>query len=201
MSVKNNSFVAAAALALGVTVAAGFPVAEGMLNDVPVAGLKAAEITDGTGRVLVFAGVVVNAETFWRPVADANGSVRLFKDGSAVVALSKRVALAAGASVELVKFVAVASVGDPVVALKSRYKRAVNELDSATAKRAVVLTKKTAAESQGWDTAVGTPEATEYADIVARVQTLGEWVGVVDALKTTLAAALTAAGVDPATVA
>ena len=56
MSVKNNSFVAAAALALGVTVAAGFPVAEGMLNDVPVAGLKAAETIVALGAVALVTG-------------------------------------------------------------------------------------------------------------------------------------------------
>lgn len=201
MSVKNNQFVAAAALALGLTVAAMPAVAEGLLDNVGVLDINAAEVTDNTGRVLVFVTLLDNfGQEAVRPVADANGNVRLFADGSAVVALSKRVNLVQGATVSFMRANKTTAVGDPVASLKSKYKRMKVEAVTANAKAVDLLAKKSAAESLGWDTATGSPENTEYLDIVQRQATIDEWSLAVVAIRDQLSAALTAAGIDPATV-
>ena len=200
MSVKNNGFVAAALLALGLS-AAGAPVAESLLNDKQIGGLYAAEITDGTGRVIVFAGFPDGNGGFTnRPVADALGNVRLYKDGSAVVALSKKTTLVADAQVVFVKAEKLTSVGDPVVSLKAKFKKIKAEKLVALEKVAELESKRLAAVSQGWDAAGNTPEGIEYADILARIATVDEWVTSCAAIYTSLAAALAAAGVstDPA---
>lgn len=201
MSVKNNAFIPAALLALGLVGVGGAAIAEPLLNDVQVHGLYAAEITDGSGRVIVFArmhvgeGVMVH-----RPVADALGSVRLYKDGSAVVALSKKTTLAADAQVVLMKAVKVTSVGDPVVSLKSKFKKIKAEKLVALAKAAALEGKRLAAVSQGWDVAGNTPEGIEYADIQARIVTVNEWSESCASIFDGLSVALVAAGVDPLTV-
>ena len=201
MSVKNNQFVAAAALALGLTVAAMPAVAEGLLDNVGVLDINAAEVTDNTGRVLVFVTLLDNfGQEAVRPVADANGNVRLFADGSAVVALSKRVNLVQGATVSFMRANKTTAVGDPVASLKSKYKRMKVEAVTANAKAVDLLAKKSAAESLGWYTATGSPENTEYLDIVQRQATIDEWSLAVVAIRDQLSAALTAAGIDPATV-
>lgn len=204
MSVKNNQYLAASAAALGLVLAAGvLPIAEGVLNDVPVHGMHAAEISDGSGKVAVFVTVADAADPavqVVRPVADAAGNVRLFGDGSAVVALSKRSNLVPGAAVRFVRFNKAASVGDPIVSLKAKFKKMKGETAAATAKGVELSAKLSAAESLGWDGAVGSPEFTEYQDIAARVATIAEWEAVTTAIRVQLAAALTAAGIDPATV-
>lgn len=196
MSIKNNAFIAAAALALGVTVDAGAsPICEGMLNDVSVTKFGAAEV-DGTGRVLVLvtvAGVV-------RPVADSVGNVRLYSDGNAAVALAKRSNIAPGVQVVFVKKVASGAVGDPIVALKSKYKKFKAEAAVSLKQKTAIASKIAAAAALGWDDAVGTPEGFEYLDMQARATSVDEWKAYNDAKVTELAASLTAAGIDPVTV-
>lgn len=205
MSVKNNQLLAAAALSLGITLTPGRPaIAEGLLNDLAVKKLEAAEVSDGSGRVVVFVTVsedVAGVPTdVVRAVADANGNVRLFGDGSAVVSLSKRSNLVPGSAVRFVRFVKAASVGDPILSLKAKYKRTKAENVSAAAKKLDIQAKQSAADSLGWDTMIGTPENVEYLDILDRLATVTEWESVTGALKQSLADALTAAGIDPATV-
>lgn len=205
MSVKINQMLAAAALALGVTMTAGrAPIAEALLNDMTVKKLEAAEVADGTGRVVVFVtmteDVLGTPTDIVRAVADAAGNVRLFGDGSAVVALSKRSNLVPGSAVRFVRFVKPASVGDPILSLKAKFKRIKAENATATAKKTDIVAKQSAAVSLGWDAAVGTPENVEYLDIVERLTTVTEWETVTGTIRASLSAALTAAGIDPATV-
>ena len=199
MSTKVNKFLAAAALAAGV-VAHATPISENLLNDMPVKRLDAAEINDGTGKVIVFATVTLAGSDVVRAVADVSGNVRLFSDGSAVVALSKKSNLIPGASINFVRFTKYGSVGDPIASLKSRYKKSVAEYAMAEAKRVERVNMNTAAAAQGWDTAIGTPENEEYLDLVVRLATVAEWADLIGEQKNSLAAALTAAGIDPLTV-
>ena len=199
MSTKVNKFLAAAALSAGV-VAGATPISESLLNDMPVKSLHAAEIDDGTGKVMVFATVTIAGDDVARAVADASGNVRLYSDGSAVVALMKKTNLVPGAALQFVKFNKSGNVGDPIQSLKAKYKKAVVESAQAEAKRVERVNMNTAAAAQGWDTALGTPENEEYTDLVLRLATVQEWADLLAAQKTTLAAALTAAGIDPLTV-
>lgn len=204
MSTKNNALIGAVAFALGLTVQAGVsPICDSLLNDVNVTGFGAAEV-DTKGRVMVLVTVTTGAPGSEvhtvRPVADALGNIKLFSDGNAAVALAKRTAMASGVHVIYVKADKVATVGDPVAALKSKYKAFKNEAAAGAKQVLAVTEKKTAAVALGWDAANGTPENLEYLDIVARLVSIGEWKANSDAKVAALAASLTAAGIDPVTV-
>ena len=124
MSLKNNALIAAAALALGVTVdATAKPVCEGMLNDFQVSSFGFAEV-DSTGRCLVIVSIDVGDGVKARPVADQQGNVRLYSSADGAVSLAKRTQMAAATAVTFRRFVSTGTVGDPVAALKSKYKSA-----------------------------------------------------------------------------
>lgn len=200
MSTKNNSLVAVAALALGVTVAAdASPVCEGLLNDASVVQFGAAEV-DQTGRVMVIVSVLDGGVTEVRPVADSLGNVKLFSDANAAMQLSKRSNLAVGLQVKFVKAVKAGTVGDPIAALKAKYKRFKSEAAAALKQSNTVAAKVSAALALEWDEATGTPENVEYLDLVARGVSVTEWKAFNDAQVVALAASLTAAGIDPLTV-
>lgn len=201
MSNYANSLVGAAAAALGLSVAAGAsPICEALLNDVAVSAMGAAEVTDkGKCIVLVTTKDGANADVV-RPVADSMGNVKLFANGAAVVALAKRSNLPGGEAIEFVKKAVAQSVGDPIAALKSQHKAAVRESAAAAKPLADLNQKKTGAAALGWDAdPVGSATRAEYDDIAARIVTVQEWKDKTDARVTTLAAALTAAGINPAT--
>lgn len=201
MSIFNNSFVAAAATALGLNVTAGeLPIAESLLNDVTVSTMGAAEVTDkGKCIVLVTTKNGADADVV-RPVADASGNVKLYANGAAVVALAKRSNLPGGESIAIVKKTVITPVGDPIAQLKSKHKSAVKESEQAAKPLADLGQKKTGAEALGWNTdPVGSATRAEYDDIVARKATVQEWKDKTDARVATLAAALTAAGISPVT--
>lgn len=196
MSTKNNAMVSVAAAALGLTVAANASaVCEGLLNDMEVSSFGAAEV-DTSGRVLVL--VTVGGAV--RPVADSLGNVRLYVDGNAAIALAKRSNIAAGVEVKFVKMVKAGTVGDPIVALKSKYKKFKAEAVASLKQSQIIAAKIAAAAALGWDTATGTPEGNEYVDMVARQVSIAEWKTYNDNKVTALAASLTAAGIDPITV-
>lgn len=200
MSTKNNLLVAVAALALGVTVEANAsPVCEGLLNDVSVVQFGAAEV-DQTGRVLVIVSVLDGGVTTVRPVADSVGNVKLFSDANAAMQLSKRSNLVEGLQVKFVKSVKAGTVGDPIAALKAKYKRFKSEAAAALKQSNTVSAKVSAALALEWDEAAGTPENVEYLDLVARGVSVTEWKSFNDAQVVALAASLTAAGIDPLTV-
>lgn len=200
MSTKNSSYVAAAAVALGVVVLAGAsPICEGLLNDLNITSFGGVEV-DASGRAVVIVSVFDGTDTVVRPVADSMGNVRLYGDAAAVMSLAKRANISAGTTIKMIKFVKTATVGDPIAALKSKYKSFKSEVTLATKQLAAVSTKVTAGEALGWDTALGTPENAEYLDLVARVDSIEEWKDYSAARVTALAANLTTAGIDPATV-
>lgn len=201
MSLKNSALVAVAAAALGYAVAAdASPVCEGLLNDLNVTTVGIAEV-DIHGRVLVIVGITTEGVEVLRPVCDAKGDVRLYTGPDAAVALAKRANMPADAEVKFVKMARVSSIGDPVLALKNKHKAFKAEDVNAGKSVAAIATKIAAAVGLGWNTASGTPEADEYADLIARQVSIAEWKAYVLARVTALAAALTAAGINPDTYA
>lgn len=200
MSLKANALIPAVALALGVTMTAtAGPVCEGVLNDYPVTSFGFAEV-DSTGRSLAIVAVDVGNGPEVRVVADSLGNAKLFGSADAVIALSKRCLMAANVAISYRRYVATGTVGDPVAALKSKYKAAKTE-EAAAIKQETSLTQKVAAGvALGWDVSTGTPENLEYVDLTNRKTSITEWKTLIAAKKTALAASLTSAGVDPLTV-
>lgn len=196
MSITNNAYISVAATALGVTVAPGAsPIVEQLLNDVAVSEIKAAEVTD-KGKCLV----LVTAEGVVRPVADSSGNVKLFTDGAAVVALAKKSNLPGGQGVTIVKKAINKPVGDPISALKSQHKQASTEAAAAFKPTQTLAQQISGAQSLGWNTdPEGSATRGEYDDLIARQTSVAEWKAKCDARVATLAAALTAAGIDPVT--
>lgn len=152
------------------------------------------------GRVLVIVSVDTGDGVKVRPVADQQGNVRLFASADGAVALAKKCQLSASSVVTFRRFVSTGMVGDPIVALKSKYKAAKTEETLAVKQRLSLAGRITAAEALGWDDSTGTPENLEYMDLQDRAASILEWETKVVAKKTALAASLTAAGVDPVTV-
>lgn len=197
MSLKNSSMVAAAALALGYTVAGNAsPVCENLLNDLNVTTFGIAEV-DVKGRVIVIVGITTGGVEVMRPVCDAKGDVRVFGGPDSAVTTAGRAG--SNAVVTFVRMARVAGVGDPVAALKTKHKAFKSEALAASKQVTLLAGKLAAGVGLGWDTAVGTPEAAEYGDLLARKASIDEWSGVVSARVVTLAAALVAVGIDPAT--
>ena len=200
MSLKANALIPAVALALGVTVdATAGPVCEGVLNDYPVSTFGFAEV-DATGRSLAIVSVDAGEGVKVRVVADSLGNAKLFGSADAVIALSKRCMMASNVAIQYRRFVSTGTVGDPVAALKSKYKSAKTEEATAVKQEAALTQKVAAAVALGWDTSTGTPENLEYVDLTNRKTSITEWKTLIGAKKTALAASLTAAGVDPLTV-
>lgn len=200
MSRINNAYVHAAVAALGLTLSEPVsPIADALLNDVEVTAIGAVEVTD-KGKCIVIASVTIGGTQYVRPVADNSGNVKLFADGAAVVALAKRSNLAGGQSVSIVKKTVQGNIGDPIAALKAKHKQAVAESVSASKPLAVLNQQITGGESLGWNNAAqGSQERAEYVDLVKRKATVQEWKDFTEDRVTTLAAALTAAGIDPIT--
>lgn len=199
MSLKNNSLVAAAALALGMTVAANASaVCENLLNDFNVTSYGIAE-ADSKGKVLVLVGITVAGVETVRPVCDAKGDVRIFPSADAAVSLAKKSNLSSATVVRFVKKAQTSVIGDPVLSLKNKHKAFKAEDILAGKSVAMMTTKIGAAVGLGWDTAEGTPEGDEYDDLLARQVSINEWKTFIAARVVTLAAALTAAGINPDT--
>lgn len=201
MSVKNNVLVSVAALALGFTVSAtAKPICDALLNDVLVSDFGVAEI-DSTGRVLVLVEVPkVGGGVEYRPVADASGNVKVYADVGAAMTMSKRANIEDGATISFVKMEKTTAVGDPIAALKAKYKRFKSEAATGLKQSDAIAGKVAAAFALGWDVATGTPENTEYLDLANRQGSIAEWKSACDAQVIALAASLTAAGINPATV-
>lgn len=197
MSLKNSAMVVAAALALGVTVASNAsPVCENLLNDLNVTSYGIAEV-DVKGRVMVIVGITTGGTEVMRPVCDSKGDVRIFGGPDSAVTTANRAG--GSAVVKFVRMARTSGVGDPVAALKSKHKAFKSEALSAGKQVTLLAGKLAAGVGLGWDVAVGTPEAAEYGDLLARKASIDEWSGAVSARVVTLEAALVAVGIDPAT--
>lgn len=203
MSLKNSAFVAGVAAALGLSVTAGAsPVCESLLNDRNVTTFGVAEV-DATGRAMVIVGLreILNGEMqpeVFRPVCDSAGDVKLFSNATAALSAAKRAGVG-DMAVSVVAFVKAGTVGDPVKALIAKHKAIKVEDSNAAKGAATIAAKVSAAEALGWDTAAGTPEADEYADLVLRDASVAEWKTYTAGRLVTLTASLVAAGIDPVT--
>ena len=205
MTTKTSTYVPIAAEALGMTVTEGAaPVVDALLNDLSIKGFDAAEVTS-TGKVVALATIAGkdangrDIDTI-RPVGDTSGAVKLYTDLSAAITAAKRSNLPAGTGMQLVKYDKAASLGDPIVALKAKHKAAVTEQKTAAAKVSDLAAKQAAAQALGWDKALtDSDEGKEWADYTSRRAALDEWNSTATAAVQSLAASLTAAGIDPIT--
>lgn len=202
MSIKINLFLPAAAAAAGVTATAAAALADGLLSVKQVKALACAEISDGTGKVMVFA-TIKNADADGtesvRPVADSDGNIKLYSNASAALKLAKSSNLLPGALVTFAPYAKTVAVGDPLAALKARYKIACSKGFAALSKSGAMRDKINTAETFGWDTSTGATLA-EYNDLLARQVALTEWQTAAIALVDTLGERLRSVGIDPATL-
>lgn len=203
MSVKNNVLLAAvyAAMAAPVPAVAASPVLETLLNDYTVTGLDVVQVDD-FGRCIVMASVRVGNATVsqLRPVCNVLGDVKLFTDMGAVYPLIKRSKMLDTTSINFVRKEKALTVGDPISTLKAQFKAFKAEKLIVDKSKLAIDSRITAAIGLGWDLSVGTGEAAEYADYLARRESTNEAIAFCGARITALAASLTAAGVDPLTV-
>ena len=199
MSIKINSFLPAAAAAAGVTTTAAVALADGLLTVKQIKALHCAEISDGTGKVMVFATVTDGETDTVRPVAGSDGNVKLYSDAASALRLAKSANLLPGAVIRFTPYAKPASVGDPLASLEARYKAACSKGFAAISKAEALQSKIDNAIAFGWETSTGATLA-EYQDLLARQVALQEWQTDSIALVDTLAARLTTVGVDPTTL-
>jgi hypothetical protein len=202
MSTKINALMSAVYLAAGITApaVAAVPVLETLLNDYKVSGVQVVQVDDA-GRCVVLATVQVGTEApAIRPVANSNGDIKLFTDMGAAYPMIKRAKLQAASEVNFFRKPVTPTLGDPVAGLKSQYKSFKSEKAVVDKVKLAIDAKVTAADALGWGASSGTPERAEYDDLLQRRGTVNESIAFCAARITALAAALTAAGIDPATV-
>lgn len=200
MWIKNNYFLPNAAAAAGVVVSADNAIVDALLSITLTTGIKAAEISDDSGRVIVFATVKINNVETTRAVADTSGNLKLFATSQAAIKFARGASLAPGAVISYVPYQKPASVGDPLASLEARYKAACGKGFAALKKHEAGLEKLQTAVAFGWDTSTGATFA-EYTDIQSRVAALDEWKTTTFALIDTLGERLKNVGVIPDTVA
>ena len=202
MSTKINLLVPAAAAAVGVTTSAGNAIADSLLAITPVTALNCAELSDGSGKFIVFATVFDNdgITPIVRPVAGSDGNIKLYGNSTSALRIAKVANLSAGAIVRIAPWARPTTVGDPLDSLKTRYVSACKRATYAVTKKTIVADKIDNAVMFGWDVSSGAT-LTEYTDLIARLAVLGELEIKTLALVTDLSARLTIAGVDPMTVA
>lgn len=193
MSRKNNAALAALVALAASGQVIGAPIVEGLVNDKVVTAWTVYETDAASGRAML----VVTIGGVNRPVADSGGNVRIFGNSQAAVQVAKR--NGGGDAVSVYLSEKAATVGDPVKALIARHKSMKAEDTKAGTAKTAIDASVSAAAALGWDVAVGTPEALEYADLLARQTALGEWKTYTAATLGTLGDSLTAAGINPAT--
>lgn len=193
MSRKNNALLVALIAAAGTSQVVGAPIVESLVNDKVVTAWNVYEVDSLSGRAMLVATIGgVN-----RGVTDTAGDVRVYANVQAAVSVAKRNGGGDNVAVHLAE--KATSVGDPIKALIARHKSMKAEDTKATAGKASIDGKVSAAAALGWNTAVGTPEADEYADLLARQTAVGEWKTYTAATLTSLGDSLTTAGINPAT--
>lgn len=203
MSVKTNGLKAVAAAALVLTLTAGAaPVAYGLINDYSIKAVGIAEVTDKGQCVVVItmAGALVTDPDVVRVIGTTSGDVRVFGDLAAAMAVVKNAKLTGNAVVTVKRREKTGSVGDPIATLKKRFLSFKKERDSAVVIKTELTAEKVAGEALGYQNEVGTPERAYYDDLIVKISSVEEWRAFSDAQVVALAAALTAAGVDPLTV-
>ena len=202
MSTRINKNIPFALAALGVALTAGAaPVSEGLLNDYSVKSVRIAQVDD-TGRCIMIVSIDggVDAPDVVRAVASSSGDVKLFADLAAAQALILRAKFAAGTVVTFVRKEKTRTLGDPIATLKALFKSFKAEKMVSEKAAVKIAASISAGTALAWNTAVGTPEAVEFADYMAKQSTVSESVTFCAARVVALAASLTAAGIDPVTV-
>ena len=202
MSVKNNTLLASAVAALALTLTpAREAIAETLMDNIEVSAINFAEVTAAggcIGIVSIATGTLGAVEV--RAIANANGDVKLFANLAAAAVLVKRCKMSTGAEVKYIRMDDTASATNPVNRLIAAYKSASRDKVSATSKVADLDGLIVAAVGAGDDTAVGTPNYKQWQDYGKRKQTVLEVKDWSTAAMVTLAASLTAAGVNPLTL-
>lgn len=202
MSKRANIFLAAAVASLGLTLTVGAkPVSEQLLNDYIITGMSIAQVDD-SGRCVVIVSIKDGANPDKvRAVAATTGDVRVYSDFGATAGIIARAQMVDGASVTYIrKLKESQSSGDPVAKLKALYKSFKNEKAAALKQQTSLGVTIIALTQLGANTAVGTPEAYDYADAVSKQVTVTEWYDFATARVTALALSLVAVGVDPLNV-
>lgn len=193
MSRKNNAALAALVALAASGQVIGAPIVEGLVNDKVVTAWAVYETDAASGRAML----VTTIGGVNRPVADSGGNVRIFGNTQAAVQVAKR--NGGGDEVTVYLSEKQSNVGDPVKALIARHKSMKAEDTKAGAAKTAIDASVIGAVALGWDTTVGTAEALEYADLLARQTAVGEWKTYTEETLTTLADSLTSAGINPAT--
>lgn len=193
MSRKNNALLVALVAAAGSGQAMGAGIVEGLVNDKAVTAWTVYETDAATGRAVL----VVTVGGANRPVTDSAGDVRIYASTQAAVQVAKRNGGGDSAIVYLCE--KSSAVGDPVKALIARHKSMKSEDVKAGAAKTGIDAKVSAAVALGWSVAVGTPEADEYQDLIARQSVVQEWKTYTAATLTSLTDSLTGAGINPVT--
>ena len=203
MTRKVNALVPVALAALGLALTAGtHAVAETLLDQYTVKALAIAQVND-LGNCIVIATVntgAVGAVDQVRAVCDGKGDVKLYGSIGACENVIKASKMIESSEVTIKRKLKESTVGDPITSLKTKYKAFKKEAASSLALQTALQNKITAAIADGWDTSVGTPEAAEYAYFVDALPSIREVKDWDDAKVVSIGAALTTAGVDPATV-
>lgn len=203
MSTKINALLPAVYDAADIdepTMAAS-PVLETLINDYKVSSLQVVQVDDA-GRCIVLAGVQVADEPVaFRPIAATSGSVKLYADMGSVFPLIKRAKLQAGADVQFYRKPQSISFGDPLAMLKSQFKAFKAEKLAVDKIKTFIDSRIVATVALGYDTSTNTLERAEYDDLEARRVSTNEAIAYTAGRITSLAASLTAAGIDPAMVA
>ena len=202
MSTRINKHIPFALAALGIALTAGAaPVSEGLLNDYSVKSVRIAQVDDA-GRCIMIVSIDVGVDSpdVVRAVASSSGDVKLFADLASAQALILRAKFAVGAVVTFVRKEKSRTLGDPIATLKTLFKAFKAEKMVGEKAAVKIAASISAGTALGWHTAVGTPEAVEFDDYMAKQSTVAESVAFCAARVASLAASLTAAGIDPATV-
>ena len=201
MSRKANLLLVAATAALGITLTAGAkPVAEALINDYTIKAVNIAQVDDSGKCVAIVTLAVGTGPDVVRAVADASGDVRVYGDFGATQGLVSRANMNATCIVTFKRKLKESVEVNPLSALKSKYKAFKAEKMLADKNKLIAANNITAAVAVGYDTAVGTLEAETYVDLLNKQATVVEWYDFAAARTAALAASLTAAGIDPATV-
>lgn len=198
---KINVLLAAALTALGGSLASAGAVSEKLCDNYNVSAFEVAQVTE-SGGCIVFVSIATGAAgaVERRPVANAQGNVRVFKDLASVAQLVKRAKRTVGCTFDYLPSAPTAAAGDPIERLKRAYRGAKKDRDDATDLITAIEALQTAAVANGDDTATGTPAYDEYVQYGVRLVVVNGVKTWALAEVTAKATALTNAGVDPNTV-
>lgn len=199
---KANSFIAAAALALGVTLTAGRPaVAETMLDQFTVKAMGIAQVNDA-GQCIVI--VTVNSGNAGadevRVVGDFGGAAKLYTSIGMTDGIIKSAKIVETTEFKVKRKLKLATLSDPISTLKNLHKAFVREAASSLETKTKRAASIAAGVVLGWDVmAADTAEKREDVEMRAQLASVTETNDNANAKVTAYATALTNAGINPVT--